>query len=381
MLLASATAALLFSVFATAPAKATLNDAQLCEAHHSALAWNAALVSCTAAIEAKTIDGPAMGLLHSNRADALMKKDKIKDAVADYTTAIELNPKAAAPLFSRGGAYLQLKKADPAIADFEAVVRLHPDNVFAHFGLGSAYYLKKNWPKAIASLSRAIALRADYGIAYRLRADVYAAQGEKAKSDADLAKAKKLGVRMAAKPAPELAPASAPKTEGPIYSAQAPVEKRVLEYLTDCAAANQIGKWDDAVAACSLAIQSKQLTGARLAGAYSDRAIAHDESHRTDEAQADYSKALVIDPGNALILANRATSFAKQGEMERAMADFAAAIKAQPKFAFAYAMRGLTYDALGEKDKANADMLKAYKLGERNPILVEKLTSANLIKE
>jgi tetratricopeptide (TPR) repeat protein len=377
---------LVMSVLAVAgasPAHSALNDAQLCQAHIQVGAWNAAIVSCTNAIDGGEYEGPALGLLHASRADALTQQGDTAEALEDYAKAIALNPAAAAPLFARGGIYLRQGHSDKAAADFRTVIRLRPTNVFGHFGLGSALVQDKDWRGAVTALSEAIRLRKDFGVAYRMRADAYAALGEAANADADRKAAKALGVADP-KPLParlddepKQADAS-PVQPAARTSGNAAVDQFVLEALAECAKANANKDWDQAVATCTRAIDSRQLTGPRLAGAYADRAIAHDEAMRPEQAMADYDKALSIDPGNPVFLANRAVSRAKDGEIAKAMADFNAAIAKRPKFGYAHAMRGLTYLATGDQAKAKADMRKAYDLGERHPVLVAKMQELGL---
>jgi serine/threonine-protein kinase len=361
-------------------ARAALNDAELCQAHIQVGAWNAAVVSCTNAIGSGQYDGAALALLYATRADALVQQKDTNEALDDYTKAIELNPGAAAPYFARGGVFLRQGHSDKAADDFRSAKKLRPDNFYAHFGLGSALIQAKDWRGAVTALTDALAIRKDFGVAYRLRAEAHAALGDGKAAEADRAMAKKLGVKelkRAALPSKMDENATAPAT-GPRDSGNAPVDKFVLEALAECAKANANKDWDQAVATCTRAIDSKQLTGVRLAGAYADRAIANDEALRPDQAMADYTKALSIDPGNPVFLANRAVSYAKDGQIPKAMADFNAAVQKRPNFGYAFAMRGLTYLAAGDEAKAKADMQKAYGLGERHPVLVEKMQELGL---
>jgi tetratricopeptide (TPR) repeat protein len=363
------------------PSRAGLNDAQLCQAHIQVGAWNAAVVSCTNAIDGGQYEGAPLALLHATRADALVQQKDTAEALDDYGRAIELNPNAAAPFFARGGVYLRQGHSDKAAADFRQAIRLRPENFYAHFGLGSALIQAKDWRGAVTALTDTLALRKDFGVAFRLRAEAHAALGDAKAAEADRAMAKKLGVaeiKRDALPAKlDEAPAAAPPP-GARASGNAPVDQFVLEALAECAKANANKDWDQAVATCTRAIDSRQLTGVRLAGAHADRAIAHDEALRPDQAMADYTKALSIDPGNPVFLANRAVSYAKDGDIQKAMADFNAAIARRPGFGFAFAMRGLTFLATGDEARARADMRKAYDLGERHPVLVEKMQALGL---
>jgi tetratricopeptide (TPR) repeat protein len=377
-------ALLALSLTLAAPSRASLNDAGLCQAHIGVGAWNAAVVSCTNAIDSGQYDGAALALLYATRADALVQQRDTAEALEDYGRAIDLNPNAAAALFARAGVYLRQGHSDKAAADFRAVIRLRPENVYAHFGLGSALAQAKDWRGAVTALTDTIARRKDFGVAYRLRAEAYAALGDAKAAEADRAMAKKLGVAelkrtaLPAKLDEDSQAAAASAASAPRESRNAPVDQFVLEALAECAKANANKDWDQAVATCTRAIESRQLTGVRLAGAYADRAIAHDEALRPEQAMADYTKALSIDPGNPVFLANRAVSLAKDGQIDKAMADFNAAIQKRPDFGYAFAMRGLTHLAKGDEAKAKADMTRAYGLGERHPVLVAKMQEIGL---
>ena len=78
-----------------------------------------------------------------------------------------------------------------------------------------------------------------------------------------------------------------------------------------------------------------------------------------DEAIADFSAALVLDPKSAGALNNRGLAYRKKGDLDRAIADYTAAITINPLYALAFNNRGYVYEAKGQKPQAIADFRQA----------------------
>ncbi len=82
-----------------------------------------------------------------------------------------------------------------------------------------------------------------------------------------------------------------------------------------------------------------------------------------DQAIADYSEVIRIDPKHALAYGSRGYTYGMKGDLDNAIADFTEAIRLDPKDALAYYSRGRTYEQKGKRAEANADFAKAEKLG------------------
>ena len=62
-----------------------------------------------------------------------------KEAIADYTEAIKLNPKDAEAYYNRGNAKYRLKQYKEAIADYDKAIELKPEDAQAYYNRGFAY--------------------------------------------------------------------------------------------------------------------------------------------------------------------------------------------------------------------------------------------------
>ena len=99
-------------------------------------------------------------------------------AIADYTTAIALNPQDADAYKNRGVAYCWRRDYDKAIADYTTAIALNPQDADAYKNRGVAYRGQKDYDKAIADHTTAIALNPQGADAYINRGLTYVLQEE-----------------------------------------------------------------------------------------------------------------------------------------------------------------------------------------------------------
>ena len=78
-----------------------------------------------------------------------------------------------------------------------------------------------------------------------------------------------------------------------------------------------------------------------------------------DKANADFAKAIELNPNNPIYWNNRGDTFGHLGQWGKAISDFSKAIQLNPGLEFAWGLRGSAHAALGQWEKASGDLVKA----------------------
>ena len=134
------------------------------------------------------------------------------------------------------------------------------------------------------------------------------------------------------------------------------------------------GEYDQAVAELTKAIEIDP----RDARAYITRGMAYNDKDESDLAIADFTKVIEIKPTDARAYVYRGMAYKNKGEYDLAVADYSKAIEIDPMVTDAYRGRAGAYYYKGEYDKAWKDVYEAQGLG--HPIdakLLEKLREAS----
>ena len=58
---------------------------------------------------------------------------KLDEAIADYTQALQINPRYAAAYIARGQTWKQRRSFDQAIREFSALIQIDPNNSEGHW--------------------------------------------------------------------------------------------------------------------------------------------------------------------------------------------------------------------------------------------------------
>jgi len=121
-------------------------------------------------------------------------KGQYDKAIADYTKAIELNPRDAKAYNNRGNAYGNKGQYDQAIADYTKAIELNPRDATTYYNRGMSYGKDKGQhDQAIADYTKAIELNPRFAAAYNNRGIAYYNKGEYDKAWEDVYKAQSLG--------------------------------------------------------------------------------------------------------------------------------------------------------------------------------------------
>lgn len=136
----------------------------------------------------------------------------------------------------------------------------------------------------------------------------------------------------------------------------------------------------DYSAAIALLNESSQ-TAALKSGQFLQRGIAHHAMQDIERALSDYDEAIRLDTGNALAHVDRGILLAtRKADTRRAIADFDRALALVPDNADTLVLRGNAFTSVGEHGRALADLDRAVTLAPRNPraFLVRGLVNARL---
>jgi tetratricopeptide (TPR) repeat protein len=126
-----------------------------------------------------------MPMAYVNRGAAFQKKGLLEKAVADYETAIGLDPADTRAYISLGAVLDQMGQLDRAKEAVERAIALDPSSHEAFRNRGLLFEKMGRLDEAIADYTRAIALRPAYSEAYNNRGLAYAKTGQFDKAIAD----------------------------------------------------------------------------------------------------------------------------------------------------------------------------------------------------
>ena len=132
--------------------------------------------------------------VHFFRGTDYLNKNRIDDAITEFSLAIFINLKCADAYNSRGYAYARKKQYDDAIKDYSKAIEIQPDYVSAYNNRGNIYCEKGDFDPAVEDYTKAIQLSPDNADAYNNRGFVYIVKlNEREAGCSDLQKACKLG--------------------------------------------------------------------------------------------------------------------------------------------------------------------------------------------
>jgi tetratricopeptide (TPR) repeat protein len=343
---------------------------------------DSAIADFTTAIRLNPNDAEA----YCKRGKAHFEKGDYDSAIADFSEAIRLNPDYAGAYYWRGRThYVNCDDENSVIADFTEVIRLNPNDAEAYYRRGSAYSLRDN-VRAIADFTEAIRLAPDYAEAYysrghardRLASDAYFRSFERDgnahynKDDCD-------NIIADYTEAIRLAPdnAWAYHSRGYAYEEIGDYDSAIADYteairLDPCdvymyhlrgGAYEEKGDYDSAIADYSEYIRlGPDPWFSIYEYMYTVRGYAYYKKGDYVRAIADYTEVILFKPENACGYNERGNAHSKKGDYDSAIADYTEAIRLAPDYAFAYRDRGEAYGKKGDIEKAIADYREALRL-------------------
>ncbi len=232
------------------------------------------------------------------RADAYVTREEFGRAIADYTSAIALQPNNAGLYADRGFAYLRDRQPAPAMADFDRTIQMHP-----------------NAPRTLVA-----------------RGELRLTAHDTAGAEADFDQALKLTPNVAAAVGAAYVQAGLFQRAVAVYdgllSGKPPSEDTAWALFARCRARAYWGQeLDRALADCAQAMKLRPGATDYL----QVRGLIYLREGRLDRALADYDAALKKDPHDAWSLYGRGRAEVEQGNKAKGDADIAAAVALDPK--------------------------------------------------
>lgn len=130
--------------------------------------------------------------VHNDRGIAYTRIEQTDNALADFTAAIELNPRHETAYVNRGDVFQFKGQYEKAIADYDAALAIERDDDVALYDRGNSYAALGKHEQALADYDAAIRLNAKYAAAYFNRANSLQALGRYNEAIADYDAAIKL---------------------------------------------------------------------------------------------------------------------------------------------------------------------------------------------
>ena len=277
------------------------------------------------------------------RASELFDQGKYRDAIGEYSRALEKKSDAGAH-HDRGAAYHRLERYDEAVADYRRAVQMKPRYGWAWLNLGVALQALGRTDEAVhayeesARVTPGNELRARAAIAGMGRGpDVGAVKAcvDEAEAAGDSAASLKAYDRAVAMDA------SFPS----IFLGRALVQEKLGDPAAATADLNR-----------ALALRPD------YAHAYLERGRIKSDQGQNRPAVEDASRALDLDPEYVTAYNNRAAAYITLNEYERAIVDCNRAIELDPGYALAWLNRGIAYQETGRFEEALAEIRKAVRL-------------------
>jgi tetratricopeptide (TPR) repeat protein len=307
------------------------NDFEVCD--HSLVDPDAGIAACTRLLEHPS-SGTKVFSLYNNRGLAKVRKGNLDDAIADFTSALNQNPKFVEALKNRGIARHMQGDYDAAIADFNRALLLDPKSPDLYNMRGLALFNKEEYDRAIEDFNKAISLDPNYPKAYVNRGLVFQSmrQPDRAIADFDMV------VRLA-------------PSELIGYTNRASVRMDKADLQGAIADYNEVIRLDP-----------------NNSGVYTRRGEAWRLQGYLERSLADHNKAIALNPNDKEAYNNRALTLKDQGKLDEAIADYGQAIMRDPAYDLAYANRGLIRRLKGDLGGSLADLNKAVTLNPRSPV-------------
>ena len=297
---------------------------------------------------------------HLQRGMALYDLSEYDKAIADFSEAIRLNPKNAAPWVNRGWAYLRKENFKEAIADFSEAIKAAPAVASSYIQRGIAYHRAGESDKAIDDYTKAHELAPRDPLALVNRGIVlYTKKGKFDEAIEDFDKALKVSPK----------DISALVNRGVTYRQKNDPDRAIVDFDR----ALKLGRTTAEILKSLIrADGTRDPTMAELADQVSQalyqRGMAYLDKLEYDAAFVDFDNAMKLTPKDPRPFLGRGAAFLKMDEPRKAITDLDAAIKLAPDQAYVYFERGTAFHRVEDYRRALADYTQSIKIDPKEPL-------------
>ena len=261
--------------------------------------------------------------------------------LADYDRATLVSPTLVDALLARGEFHRLRGHYDRAIADLSEAVRLRPEDGAAYVRRGKASLMKGDYARAVADFGEVMRITPNQPKAYHWRGLAHVKMGQREKAIADFRKATEIGIDIDR------------RDEG--------TEREIK--LLGVSLAERTRWVHERVIANHQAGITKGWGRSNIASVYFDRCLERIYRGEFDLAAQDCDQAFRLWPENLrAMLVRRARTFARKGETNQAIADFSEAIKIDPRGVDLYFARAEIHFEQGDYDRAIADFTEVLRV-------------------
>lgn len=279
--------------------------------------------------------------VYIKRGKAYLDLRQYQNAIQDFSTGINLQPKYYPSYLHRGETYLLIKEYNKAIPDFDKVIERRPSDQHVYYQRGFAKYHAKHYQSAISDFTKAISLKSDNHLAYHYRGLSYQKLNQADKAAADFKQEKKIKFITLENWGDELVKEDPDEEKSTTQPAQQWFQQGL-----------NASSYDNKIKHFTKAIENNY---SPLADAYYQRGIAYKKQQNFTKALSDYNKAIELDTENANYYNARGVLQKNRNQHLKAIQDYDKAIALKPDHAQAFFNRGVAKRELKQYTTAIQD--------------------------
>lgn len=295
------------------------------------------------------LHNPACARAYGGRAICYGECGKFEQALADFRTASELNPKLSYLPAQRGRIYLQKGDFEKALSDLNKALEANPKDSAAY--VWRAYALWKQAERDAALLEMSVRQSSQNS-----HNDI-ATAGALGNQVTSTSRASSLG----GSPTSPLDPRFLRVAAGPDQAAACAVDGSI-NANNEGYIRKRLHEIDEKTSKALADFSEAMRLDPKFVEAYRGRGDFCAMTGKSDLAISDLTTAIRLDDRNATLYLDRSKIYEVEGELGKAAADLDTAIRLDPKSANAYTARGDLYSKKHDISKAAADYAEAERL-------------------